>query len=305
MSVSAPGYLVDLARLQTDESVLDHVDPAEAVLARKLVHAVDDLVEAHQLAVERDRNALLEADLGVLRIVATVALRIGRERVDVRRRLDPRVFEHAALDRTSPQVVIDRVRALLGRRHGYVALHGVDHLLLACLELPLANRRDDLEVRVETRDADLEANLIVALAGAAVTDVLRPTPVSLLDEVLHDDRPGHGAHERILVLVERIGLERPGDVLLDVLFAHVFHDRLDGTDIERLLTHELEILALLAHVDRERHDIEIVVLLNPLDRNRGVQSTRIREYTNVFVHVLLGPFRVEEPGVATCSATRP
>ena len=73
--------------------------------------------------------------------------------------------------------------------------------------------------------------------------------------------PAHRREQRVLVLVERVGLERLGEELLDVLLAHVLDDRLDRADAERLLAHELEVLALLAHVDRERDDVEVVVLL--------------------------------------------
>ena len=81
--------------------------------------------------------------------------------------------------------------------------------------------RQHLEVRVERGDAHLEADLVVALAGAAVRDVLRPVAMRLLDEVLHDDGPAHRREQRVLVLVERVGLQRLGEELLDVLLAHV------------------------------------------------------------------------------------
>ena len=107
---------------------------------------------------------------------------------------------------------------------------------------------------------------------------LRLVPVRLLDEVLHDDRADHRADERVLVLVERVRLERLGDELLDVLLAHVLDDRLDRADPERLLAHELEVLTLLAHVDRKRDDVDVVVLLQPPDGDRGVQTTGVCEY---------------------------
>ena len=94
----------------------------------------------------------------------------------------------------------------------------------------------------------LEAHLVVALARAAVADEPGSVMVRLLDQMLDDDRARERRDQRVLVLVERVGLERLGKELLDVLLAHVEHDGLDRADVERLLPHELEVLALLANV---------------------------------------------------------
>ena len=49
----------------------------------------------------------------------------------------------------------------------------VGDLLLAGVELPEAPRGDDVHLRSERMDGQLEADLIVALAGAAVADGVR------------------------------------------------------------------------------------------------------------------------------------
>ena len=56
------GRLVDLAALDADEAVLDVVDPADAVRAAQVVQPLDQLDAAQRLAVDRDRDAALEAD---------------------------------------------------------------------------------------------------------------------------------------------------------------------------------------------------------------------------------------------------
>ena len=56
-------------------------------------------------------------------------------------------------------VVVDRQALLLGEGDGLVAGHA-----------GVTDRREHLEVRAERADADLEAHLVVALAGAAVGD---------------------------------------------------------------------------------------------------------------------------------------
>ena len=186
--------------------------------------------------------------------------------------------------------------ARLGGGNGDSALLGVHHLLLARLELPLAHGCEHFEIGVERGDAHLEAHLVVALAGAAVRDVLGLMSVRLDDEVLDDDRPRHRREKRILVLVQRVGPERLGEELLDVLLAHVLDDGLDGPDRQRLLAHELEVLSLLANVDGKRDDVDVVVLLEPLDGHRGVQTARIREYYLVPSHE--SSFRVVPAGRA-------
>ena len=53
--------LVDLARLDPDEAVLDVVDPADAVLAGDLVELLDQLDAVELAAAERDGPAAVEA----------------------------------------------------------------------------------------------------------------------------------------------------------------------------------------------------------------------------------------------------
>jgi len=106
------------------------------------------------------------------------------------------------------------------------------------------------------------------------------------NQVLHDDRPRHRREERILVLVQGVRLQGLGEELLYILLAYVFDDRLYRADAERLLAHELEVLALLAHVDRERDHVHVVVLLDPPDGDRGVQTARVRQHTLFAGHSL-------------------
>ena len=82
-----------------------------------------------------------------------------------------------------------------------------------------------------------------------------------------------------------------GEELLDVLLAHVLHDGLDRADVERLLAHELEVLALLADVDGERDDVEVLLLGEPLDGDGGVEPAGVCEYALVLAHCACLSFR--------------
>ena len=67
--------LVDLAALDADPPVLDHVDAAEPVRADDRAEPVDELDEPERLAVERDRDAAVELDDDLARLRA--ARRVG------------------------------------------------------------------------------------------------------------------------------------------------------------------------------------------------------------------------------------
>ena len=86
---------------------------------------------------------------------------------------------------------------------------------------PLAHGRDDLELGVERADAGLKAHLVVALAGAAVRDVLGAVLVRDVHEVLGDQRAGQRGKQRVDALVLAVGPDCLGKDLLGVLGTHV------------------------------------------------------------------------------------
>jgi hypothetical protein len=57
-----PGHLIELARLDPDPAVLDHVHPPETVPAAERVHGSDQVRERPEVAVEHHGNASLESD---------------------------------------------------------------------------------------------------------------------------------------------------------------------------------------------------------------------------------------------------
>jgi hypothetical protein len=65
------------------------------------------------------------------------------------------------------------------------------HLLLARLEFPLTDRREDFDIGIERCDADLEPHLVVALAGTAVRDVAARLACASSTRCFDDDRAAH------------------------------------------------------------------------------------------------------------------
>ena len=184
------GNLVALAALEADQTILDQVETTKAVIAGNLVEGDDDLGELHLLAVDGDGLAGLKLNLGVGRGVRRVLGVLGHN-PGVIERLVPGILQVTALNGTTPQVVVDGVGVVvgtLGNRH--VVGVGVSDLVRTALQIPLTNRGDNLELRVERLDGGLKTDLIVALAGAAVGDVGRAKLMGDLDKLLGKQRTG-------------------------------------------------------------------------------------------------------------------
>ena len=166
--------LVDLARLDADETVLHEVRPPHAVLAGPLVQRLRERHAVHLVAIEADRASVRESDLDFSRGVRRV-LRRPRPGIDLFGRRRPRISKDARFDAASPEVLVGAVRARFRRRHGHAALRRPLDLFFAAHPV-LAHRRDDLQVRRERLRADIEPDLVVAFAGAAVRRWPMPPP---------------------------------------------------------------------------------------------------------------------------------
>ncbi len=196
--------LVGLTALDPDPTVLDHVEPSPAVRAHDAVHLRDQVVEWQRRAVERDGLALLERDDDLTRLGG----RRHGHRPHAGRRRCPRILHLAALDRSTPEVVVDRVQLLLRRRDRDVVPVRVEDRVLTS-EAPVTHRREHLEIGSERPHADLEPHLVVALARAAVSDRVGTPLPGREHEVLRDDRPRERRDERVLPLVLRVRLQTP------------------------------------------------------------------------------------------------
>ena len=279
------GSFVAFTALNADHTVLDHVDAAKAVSASDLVHLCDDVQVAHLLAVDSNRQTSLELDLNLGSLFRSL-FGIGGHGVDVQRRAVHRIFQNATLDCAAPQVVVDGVRLALGGRNGNAMSLCPVHFFLASMHIPLTNGSNDFQRRVKSLDGGLETNLVVALARAAMSNVLGAVLMGGIYQVLGDQRTRKSGNQRILVLEVSVGIESLGQIVCGKVFAHVGDDAVDCTRFQSALLNLLEAFVLLTNFAHYGDNIKVLFVLQPLDADAGVQATRICEYALILCHFL-------------------
>ena len=201
----AAGSLVHPAALHADEPVLDEVETADAVSTAIVVERRQQCGRAHALAVDRDAVAALEIDRDVFRRVGRV-LGVHGARIDIVGDLVPRVLKHEAFARRVQHVRIGRERrlaALVLADRDLVLLGELDQLGAAG-KIPFTPRRDDLDIGRQRVIAELEADLVVALAGRAVADRVGADHLGDLDLALGDQWPRDRGAEQVQPLVQRV-----------------------------------------------------------------------------------------------------
>ena len=102
-----------------------------------------------------------------------------------------------------------RLAALVLRDRNLVLLGEFDQLR-ARQKVPFAPGRDHRDIGLERVIGELEAHLVVALAGGAVGHRIGADLLGDLDLLLRDQRAGDGGAEQIDALVFRIGGENIG-----------------------------------------------------------------------------------------------
>ena len=200
--------LVDLAALDADPAVLDHVDAAPAVRpdrARRarsieLVRAASPRRRARPARPARSRRRAPTARAARGRVVVvSVYVSSGGA--------DPRVLDHAALDGAAPEVLVDRVRAVLAYLDRDVVLGGVVDRVLAG-EAPHAHRREHVEVgRERARPTPRSAPGRCPCPCSRARRRRRRARAAARTRCSRDDRARQRRDERVLALVERVGAD--------------------------------------------------------------------------------------------------
>ena len=258
------------------------------------------------LAVDRDDVALRVGELDVLGLRRRL---LGRHGDPPHRLLGlvGRVLEDAALVRDVEEVGVHGVgRAaalLLLELDRDAVLLRVLQQLLARGEVPLAPRRDDLDVGHQRVGAELEADLVVALAGRAVRDRVGPGLARDLDQVLRDQRARDRRAEQVLALVDRVRAEHREHEVAHELLAQVLDEDLLHAEQLRLPARRLELLAL-ADVGGEGDDLAAVGVHQPLQDDRGVEPAGVGEHHLLHFALALHASPFPFPSPVTFPSTR-
>ncbi len=252
------------------------VDDPDAVATADLRDALEQVDQPQFLAVDRHGHAALESDPHGLRLVRRL---LGRrdELKDVVVGGMLEILDPAALRRAAPQVVVDRVRRdLRAALQRDPVRSGVLDLLLAT-HLPASHGRDDLQVGGERRDRRLDADLVVALAGAAVGDRVAAGRAGDVDGELGDQRAPERGEQRVAAAVQRVGLDRRQHEVAGELLARVDRVALDGADLARLVLDGLVVLPGLAEVDGQRDHLGLVLVGDPLQHDARIEAAGVQQ----------------------------
>ena len=130
-------------------------------------------------------------------------------------------------------------------------------------ERRLAKRRTAGQRRVESPHRQLDAHLIVPLAGAAVRHDVGAIPAGVLDQKRGDQWAGERRRERIAVFVECIGSQRHQSILHDEALPRVDQHGVVGAQRERLCAYGIQRglragsgnRIAFTQVDRHRDDV--------------------------------------------------
>src|SRR5579885_1127320 len=274
----AAGRLIDAPALHAHEAVLHQVEPAYAMRAAERVEPRQEARRRERLAVDRDRVAAAEPDLD---IGGPVGRLLGRDRaaVDEFLRLVPGILQRLALGGDVQEIGIDRegrLAALVPGDRDLVLFRELQQAR-ARAEVPFTPGGDHLDVRVEGVIGELETHLVVALAGGAMGDGIRPRLPRDLDLALGDQRPGDRGAEQVTALVERIGAEHREDEVAHEFLAQVLEiDLLDAEQLG-LLARGLQLLPL-PQVGGEGDHLAAIGRLQPFQDHGGVEPAGIGEH---------------------------
>ena len=189
-----------------------------------------------------------------------------------------------------PQILVLGVVGLPADLQGDVVGLGVVDLLVPALDVPLPPGGDDGHLRGEALDGQLKADLIVALAGAAVGDGVGLLGLGDLHQLFADDGAGEGGAQQVL-LVAGAHLQRGDDDVVHHLVGEVRDVQLAGAGLDGLLLQALQLVPL-AHVGGHGDDLRVVVILfQPGDDDGCIQAAGISQH-NFFDIILIFHNRV-------------
>ncbi len=150
--------------------------------------------------------------------------------------------------------------------------------IFATLEFPFAPWRDHLQVGRERRVGQLEADLVVPLAGAAVRERVGADALRDRNLMCRRERPRHRRAEQIGACVDGARAQCRENEIADERFAQIFDEAVVRARALGFLNQPLQLGGALPHVGREADDAGAVGLTQPGNDGGGIEPARIGEH---------------------------
>ena len=285
-----PRRLINPAALHADEPVLDNVGPADTIAATDGVELEDDLVGRKRLAVDLRRHPRFEVDPHHFRLFRGSLRRDRHPELDQLEAVGRHLLEEARLVAGVEAVFVGAVGLPLRGLHRDGALvTEIDELRAAgkaLAEFADPPRGENRDLRIERLGGELEAALVVPLAGGAVGEHRGPLAMGDVDDHLRDQRPGDRGAEEVGPFVPGLPLENGEGEVAAQLLADIDDLGVDGATGAGLGERRRPVLAGLAVVDVDGDHV-IAALDEPTEDHGGVEPPRIRQHT-------LGPHSAHE-----------
>ncbi len=213
---------VDLTGFDAHNAVFNHIRASHAVLTRDGVQFFQQGNKVHFFTVQRHRYAFFESDFDIFRLIGCL-FDLPGDHVGILRRFVPQIFQRAAFNGDTPDILIDTVDLFLAEFDGEVLFDRIIDLGLPGSQLPITQGSYDLEGGIKHFHTQIKADLVIAFCGTPVSHDVHTFLMSDIDEVFRDQRASVGGGKKIFVLIDRVGLQSADKVFFGKFFAQV-HD---------------------------------------------------------------------------------
>ena len=187
------------------------------------------------------------------------------------------IFQFQTFVADMPEIAVAAVAVRRGEGKINAVLLAVFDFRFAGIHVPVVITPcgDDAEIRSESFDAQLEADLVVAFARCAVADGNGIFFSGHFHQFFGDQRTRHGSTEKVFIFVNRVRLNAGHDIIVDKFIHHIedvkfFRAGKFGSFFQTVQ------FAFLAHIDAGADHIVMIGFFQPGDDRGGIQTTGIR-----------------------------
>src|SRR5438552_1304392 len=270
------GSLIGAARFHPDKAILDEIGAAYPVLRGNFIQRVEQFDGPKFRVIHGNRCAGFKSDFDFFGLGRSFFRGndplphrfVGRVR---------RIFEFAAFVAEMPNVSVSAVNVFLALLDRNVVFLRIGDGVFTGIDVPLAPRRDDLNIRRDGLVGQFETHLVVAFSSAAVGKAVGAKLQRDFRLALGDDGARHGSAEQVCMLVNCAGAKRRPNVIAHKFFAQIFDVRGRSARSKRFLARSFEVFLLADVADHGDH-FAAVVFLEPGNDDGRIQAAGIGEY---------------------------